>query len=119
MEARMLPFFEAVAELASSYVLLPGSALHERQAAFTKLVTHAERLWDDAVSLFTRGSNHTALFLAIVTLEGTRKGGNRKGPGGTGNTRRASHRYGGGEESLAAQVAFGRSTFWPWRPVPW
>ena len=69
MEARMLPFFEAVAELASSYVLLPGSALHERQAAFTKLVTHAERLWDDAVSLFTRGSNHTALFLAIVTLE--------------------------------------------------
>jgi AbiV family abortive infection protein len=69
VQARMLPFFKAVAELASSHVLLPAADPHERLAGFYKLVSHAERLWADAVALFVAGSYPTALFLAIVALE--------------------------------------------------
>lgn len=67
--ARMKVFFEAVAVLANSHNLIPGTSPTERRASFDALVRHAECLWDDAALLLTHGSYPTSLFLAIVALE--------------------------------------------------
>jgi AbiV family abortive infection protein len=70
MERRMLPFFTTVAELASSCQLIPLSndpAILDQ--AFNALVSHVERVWDDAITLLQKGSYPAALFFAIVAIE--------------------------------------------------
>lgn len=70
VEERMLPFFQAVAELANLYQLIPPSTDPEaRYAAFRRLVNHVQRLWEDAAQLFASGSYSSALFLGIVAIE--------------------------------------------------
>jgi AbiV family abortive infection protein len=68
-QARMLPFFKTVAELANEYQVIPPGDEGHRHEAFRLLVSHVEHLWDDAVSLFSRGSYPTAFFLGVVVVE--------------------------------------------------
>ena len=66
---RMIPFFQAVAELANTYQLLPARPFKRRVDAFLRLVDHAERLWEDSVRLLFAGSYSSSLFFSIVTIE--------------------------------------------------
>jgi AbiV family abortive infection protein len=68
-QARLLPFFETVAELANEYQVIPTGDAPHRHESFRRLVSHLEHLWDDAVTLFSRGSYPTALFLGVVVIE--------------------------------------------------
>lgn len=68
--SRMLPFFEAVAELVNAQAVIPKSAGPAGRAqAFTSLSEHIRLLVEDSVLLFEAGRFSTSLFLAIVAIE--------------------------------------------------
>ena len=49
--------------------LLTATTFDERLAQYLALIAHVEQQWDDACTMYLRGSFPTAAFLAILTIE--------------------------------------------------
>jgi AbiV family abortive infection protein len=67
---RMVPFFNAIAELVNTVAVIPpGLEMPDRVESYLKLHAHIKHLLKDTITLFEQESFNSALFLSIVAIE--------------------------------------------------